>query len=90
MLSKRQQEKRLPNRMYALHKLGKVVDSCETHMQTFAARRMISLYRKQYQIKWDDDRDRTIDVQLDVFSERLHRVSERWFESLKLNNNDKN
>lgn len=90
MLSKRQQEKRLPNRMYALHKLGKVVDSCETHMQTFAARRMISLYRKQYQIKWDDDRDRTIDVQLDVFRERLHRVSEKWFESLKLNKDDKN
>lgn len=90
MISKKAQEKRLPNRMYALHKLGKVVYSCETHMQTFAARRMISLYKKQYQIQWDDDRDRSIDSQLEVYRERLHRVSDKWFESLKEKKDDKN
>lgn len=87
MLSKKQQEKRLPNRMYALHKLGKVIDSCETHMQTFAARRMIHLYRKQYQINYSDERDRVIDNQLDLYRNKLHIVSERWFESLKQKKN---
>lgn len=71
-------EKEYQNRIAALQKVKRVVESCVTYQQTFYARRYINLYRRQFKISsYFDPKDTIIDLELERLRGLTFDISEK-------------